>query len=125
MSLFLLGLAGGLGAISRFLVDAFVARHNRLRLPIGTIVVNVSGALLLGILTGWATHAAPGLPAELRLVLGTGFCGGYTTFSTAAVEAMRLGLSGSPDRAVLYAVVTAGGAAAAAFAGLWAGSLLA
>lgn len=125
MTLLLLGIAGGFGAVTRFLVDAFVARHNPFRVPVGTIVINITGALLLGLLTGWATHAAPGLPAQARMVLGTGFCGGYTTYSTAAVEAMRLWLSGSPDRSVLHVVVMFVGAVAAAFAGLWAGALFA
>ena len=80
----LVALAGGLGAVVRFLVDAAVGgRARRFGMPLGTVVVNVTGSFLLGLLTGWwATHTAdPGV----RLVLGTGFLGGYTTISTASV----------------------------------------
>ncbi len=124
MTLLLLALAGGLGAVTRFLVDAFVARHNRWRFPLGTIVINVTGSLLLGFLTGVTVQAAPGLQTELRTILGTGFCGGYTTFSTASVEAVRLTLSGSPMRSAVYAVATAALAVPAAFLGLSLGSML-
>lgn len=84
----LVALAGGAGAVTRFVVDGVVARHNRLSLPLGTLVINVTGSFLLGILTGLVL-AHPGL-SELKMVLGTGFAGGYTTFSTASVEAARL-----------------------------------
>lgn len=85
----LVALAGGLGAVVRFLVDAAVGgRARRFGMPLGTVVVNVTGSFLLGLLTGWwATHTAdPGV----RLVLGTGFLGGYTTFSTASYETVKL-----------------------------------
>lgn len=84
----LVALGGGAGAATRFIVDGVVARHNRLSMPLGTFVINVTGSFLLGILTGLVL-AHPGL-SELKMVLGTGFAGGYTTFSTASVEAARL-----------------------------------
>lgn len=84
----LVALAGGAGAVTRFVVDGVVARHNRFDIPLGTFVINVTGSFLLGILTGLVL-AHPGL-SELKAVLGTGFAGGYTTFSTASVEAARL-----------------------------------
>lgn len=83
----LLSLAGALGAVCRLVVDGGVrARYDRF--PLGTLVVNVSGSLLLGVVTGLVLFH--GAPSELRTVLGTGFCGGYTTFSTASFEAVRL-----------------------------------
>ena len=114
----LLALAGGLGAVTRFVVDGVVARHNRLPFPLGTVVINVSGALLLGALTGLVMRHA-GL-ADLKVVLGTGFLGGYTTFSTASVEAVRLASGPRPAvEAVLHAVGMAVLGLAAAGLGLW------
>lgn len=75
-----LALAGGAGAACRVLVDDAVGR--RWPGPHGIVVVNVTGSLALGVLTGWLTTWAP---AALVLA-GTGFLGAYTTFSTAVVD---------------------------------------
>lgn len=85
----LVALAGGLGAVTRFVVDALVARRSATAgRPLGTAVINITGSFLLGLVTGWwATHTGDPL---LKQVLGTGFLGGYTTFSTACVESVRL-----------------------------------
>lgn len=89
MTPLLIALAGGLGAAARFVADGVVARHNPFPFPLGTVVINVTGSLLLGLLTG-AVIAHSGGPNGVQLILGTGFLGGYTTFSTASVEAVRL-----------------------------------
>lgn len=102
MTLLLVALGGGLGAASRFLVDTWVAQRNRWATPLGTIVVNVTACLLLGLLTGWAL----GRDADSwTAVLGVGFLGGYSTFSTASVEAARLLLVGRARIAVVHALV--------------------
>src|SRR4051812_28663878 len=72
--------AGALGAPTRFLVGAAVSARTRSGFPWGTLVVNATGSLALGVLTGLALYHA--FPAAPKLVLGTGFCGAYTTFST-------------------------------------------
>jgi CrcB protein len=86
----LLGLyvAGMLGAPARYLVDGFVVDRAGGELPVGTFVVNVTGSLFLGFLTGLVLYHA--FPATPRTLLGTGFCGAYTTFSTFAYEIIRL-----------------------------------
>ncbi|MEE6165904.1 MULTISPECIES: fluoride efflux transporter CrcB [unclassified Mycolicibacterium] len=77
-------LLGGLGAVSRFLVDRAVsARHTR-GFPFGTLVVNLSGALLLGFFGGLA------LSPHVALLVGTAYVGAYTTFSTWMLETQRL-----------------------------------
>lgn len=100
-----LALAGGVGAAARYLVDAGVttalARRRPPRVPVATLVVNVTACLLLGLLTGWSL-AHPGTEG-LRAVLGVGFLGGYSTFSTASVEGARLLLDGRGPAAVLHA----------------------
>jgi CrcB protein len=83
-----LALAGAVGAVTRYLVDGRIQEGTSSDHPVGTLFINVSGSLLLGFLTGLALyHAFPGTP---RTVLGTGFCGGYTTFSTFAFETVQL-----------------------------------
>ncbi|OFI39975.1 chromosome condensation protein CrcB [Arthrobacter sp. SW1] len=116
MTVFLMALAGGAGAAARFLVDGLVRTRFRTALPWGTILINVSGSLLLGLLAGLVlrNHAAP----QLQLVLGTGFLGGYTTFSTASVETARLLQSGRAGLALFNALGTMVAGAAAAAAGL-------
>jgi CrcB protein len=83
----LLSVAGGCGAVLRFVVDGLVRDRFGLRLPWGTALINVTGSFLLGLLTGLVAH---GMPMEVLLVLGTGLLGGYTTFSTASIETIRL-----------------------------------
>ncbi len=81
----LIALAGGLGAATRFVVDGVV----RARFPLlPTLVVNVTGSLVLGLLAGLANDGTVGNTAAA--VLGTGFLGGYTTFSAAGAETVRL-----------------------------------
>jgi fluoride exporter len=78
-------LLGGVGAVLRFLVDRAVSRRTARPFPFGTLVVNISGALLLGFLAGLA------LRPHLALLVGTAFVGSYTTFSTWMLETQRLG----------------------------------
>ena len=91
MTLLLLSLAGALGAVCRAVLDG-AARGRWPHDSRGLLAVNVSGSLLLGLVTGLVLfHDAP---VELRTVLGTGFCGGYTTFSTASLDSVRLAQRG-------------------------------
>ena len=89
MIVLLVALAGGLGAVARFVLDGVItARPHRAQgFPTGVMVINVSGSLLLGIVAGLATAS---LPDPLHQILGAGFLGGYTTFSTAAVDTVLL-----------------------------------
>ena len=79
---------GAVGATARYLLDAYVAARFPSTLPWGTFAVNMSGSMLLGFLTGLVTFA--GGPTALKVILGTGFCGAYTTFSTFTFETVRL-----------------------------------
>ena len=87
--------------------------------PWGTLVINATGSLLLGVVTGLVLFHA--CPSELRLLVGTGFCGGYTTFSTFAWETAEL-LGG---RNFLLAALNAGGSAVAGVIAVAAGAALA
>lgn len=83
-----IALAGALGAPLRYVVDTYVEDRVPDVLPLGTLVVNVSGSFLMGLLTGLVLYH--GFPDAPRAVLGTGFCGAYTTFSTFTFETVRL-----------------------------------
>ena len=108
--------AGAAGAPVRYLVDGFVRTHTGAGFPWGTFAVNATGSLLLGLLTGLGLyHAFPETP---RLVLGTGFCGAYTTFSTFTFETVRLVEEGAVGEAFRYALATLVVCAGAAAAGV-------
>lgn len=79
------GLLGGVGAVLRFLVDRAVSARSGKAFPYGTLAVNLSGALILGLLTGLA------LDGHAALLAGTATIGSYTTFSTWMLETQRLG----------------------------------
>ncbi|NEM90681.1 fluoride efflux transporter CrcB [Galbitalea soli] len=83
-----IAVAGGVGAALRFFVDGLVRSRWPAGFPVGTALINVSGSLVLGFVAGLLGHGA--LPPGWELVLGTGLMGGYTTFSTASVESVRL-----------------------------------
>lgn len=122
LTILLLGLAGGLGAGTRFVVDGLVRSRLRTALPVGTIAINITGSFLLGLVAGAViVHAAP---AELQAIAGTGFLGGYTTFSTASFETVRLVQSRRTGLALLNGIGTALAAVGAAAAGLALASLL-
>jgi fluoride exporter len=115
MPLVLIGLGGFAGAISRYIVDGFVSDQTGGGFPWGTLVVNATGSLVLGILFAATTERAI-LPSELRGPLMIGFIGAYTTFSTYMLESWGLIESGSygPAIANLGGSVAIGLAAVAA-----------
>ncbi len=112
--LFVVALA--VGAPARYVVDRLVTEATGGRFPWGTALINVSGSFVLGLLTGLGLYH--GLSTDARLVLGTGFCGAYTTFSTFTFETVRLAERGQSRAAVLNVVLSTGGALAAAAVGL-------
>ncbi|HUR85484.1 MAG TPA: fluoride efflux transporter CrcB [Solirubrobacteraceae bacterium] len=81
-------LLGAVGAVARYGVDLAVAARFGSEFPRGTLAVNLTGTLALGVLVGGA------VPASVELILGIGFLGSYTTFSTWMVESVRLGEAG-------------------------------
>lgn len=115
--------AGALGAASRYLVEGWIQERWRGPFPIGTFVINVSGSLGLGILTGvFAAHVSA--PADVKVLVGTGFLGAYTTFSTLAYESVQLGREGAPGYAVANLLGSTAAGIAAAAIGIWLGGRL-
>ena len=95
-------LAGGAGAVLRSLLIHHVGIRRNDPLPVGTMLVNASGSLLLGILTGLSLYH--GLGSHLLAVIGVGLCGGYTTWSTASWETAHLLHTGQRGYAAIYTV---------------------
>ena len=96
------GLLGGLGAIARFALDAAVSANSSARFPLGTLLVNLSGAAILGLLAGLS------LSGHAYLLLGTATIGSYTTFSTWVFETHRLSEDGLHWPAVLNLLLSLG-----------------
>ncbi|PSL36931.1 camphor resistance protein CrcB [Labedella gwakjiensis] len=114
--------AGGLGAALRYSVDAAITPRLGGSFPLATAVINVSGSFGLGLLVGAAASA--GIPAEWLLVGGGGLMGGYTTFSTASLEAVRLAQKGRYLPAIAYVLGVVVLAVASASLGIAVGSAL-
>ena len=110
-------LAGGLGAGVRFLLDGLIGSLLRTAFPLGTALINITGSFLLGVVAGLAVSGAA--PPSVVLIAGTGFLGGYTTFSTASVETVRLLRSGRTLLALASGPGTLACALGAAAFGFW------
>ena len=117
----LLALGGGVGANARFWLGALVrALHGTTTFPWATFAINVGGSVVLGFVAAlFLRHAPDQAAAESRrvwyLLLGTGFCGGFTTFSTFSLETLELMQEGRPLTAAAYV----GGSVAAGVFGVW------
>ncbi|WP_309073157.1 fluoride efflux transporter CrcB [Paenarthrobacter sp.] len=122
MTVLLLALAGGVGAAARFVVDGLLRQRLKTALPWGTILINVSGSLVLGLLAGLLLRGQAS--ESLFLIVGTGFLGGYTTFSTASLETIRLIQSGRTGLALINGVGSMAASVLAAAAGVGIGLLL-
>lgn len=113
----LLVVAGAVvGAPLRYLTDRAVQMRHASVFPWGTFIVNVTGCLILGLLTGAVAAGAAGV--HLQLLLGTGLCGALTTYSTFSYETLRLTETGARLHATVNAVASVVAGLGAAFAGV-------
>jgi len=108
-----IAVAGGaaIGAPCRYLLDRAVQSRHEQRFPWGTVLINVLGSAVLGVLLGWSAGSAgaigstgsaspAGVPPAVLAALGTGWCGAFTTYSTFGYETVQLAREGLPLRAV-------------------------
>ena len=117
------GAAGAAGAVTRYGLNRAILRQRRSErpFPTGTVVINITGSLMLGLLTGFVLyHSAPN---ALTRIAGSGFCGGYTTFSAASFETAQLLKDGKRGLAAVNLAVTVAGTLLAGGAGLALASL--
>ncbi|MGA5561390.1 fluoride efflux transporter CrcB [Streptomyces platensis] len=113
----LLVVAGAaVGAPLRYLTDRYVQSRHDTVFPWGTFTVNVAGSLILGLLTG--AVAAGAASSHAQLLLGTGLCGGLTTYSTFSYETLRLAADGARGYAAANCVASVAAGLVAAFAGV-------
>ena len=112
-------IAGGCGAVARHLLHGAVQSRHTSRFPYGTVVVNLTGSFALGLVVGLVVYQ--GLDADVRAVVGTGFLGGYTTFSSFSYETFGL----LEDRVPTLALLNSFGSTLAGLACATAGFLLA
>ena len=96
----LVGSAVALGALARYLIGRFFAERVRSQFPVGTLIINISGAFLIGLVAGLVGHKV--VSADVQFVGVTGFLGGYTTFSTMQWESVQLLRGGSASLGMLY-----------------------
>ncbi|MGG1677016.1 fluoride efflux transporter CrcB [Neobacillus sp. NRS-1170] len=116
MHLIIVGIGGFFGAVARYSISKRL--NHKSGLPMGTLTVNLSGAFLLGVITG--------AKADIIIVLlfGTGFMGAYTTFSTLKLEMINLFLKKNNKDFILYTIITYGAGISLAYFGYLVGSFL-
>lgn len=107
----------GVGAVCRYVVDQVISHKHFSVFPWGTFAINVVGSFLLGLSTGLATHH--GLSTTAAAIIGSGFCAGFTTFSTWMWETLALAETGAFVHAGLHAFVSLAIGLVAAGCGLW------
>lgn len=104
-SILLVGIGGAVGSILRYLTSVLLNKYFQSNFPIATFTANVLGCLLIGILLGYFEKQHLANP-ELKLLLITGFCGGYTTFSTFSAENINIIQSGQIETVFIYTALS-------------------
>lgn len=114
----IVALGGGIGSALRFAVSKMIQEHTTYGFPLPTFAVNMAGCLLIGLFYGLATRGSLGGEGT-KMLLATGLCGGFTTFSTFCDENLALVRDGSPCMAMAYAAASVAVGFVAVAAGYW------
>lgn len=112
LNVFLVGVGGFFGAVSRFSVSQFINKKFSFTFPIATLFINLLGSFLLGLMIGL------GIGGSAFLLMGTGFMGAFTTFSTFKLEGIQLHLEKRKRDFLIYNVVSYAGGILLAYIGL-------
>lgn len=115
--LWYIALGSAIGGVGRYLLQGLIQRLTGGTFPTGTLLVNLSGSFLLGMIIRYGVDT-PTLTPEVRAFLTIGLCGGYTTFSTFSYETVALMEDGEWTRATLYVALSVGLSLLATFLGL-------
>jgi CrcB protein len=110
-------IGSGIGGAARLVLGNLIQHRAGMSFPVGTLVINITGSFILGFLLSYFL-ATPHVAPEIRALLTTGFCGGYTTFSTFSFETATLIEDGRYERASLYVVLSVAVSLLGVFAGL-------
>ena len=106
-----------IGGMARYLLGGMLQRQTGATFPIGTLIINITGSFLLGLILRYAVDT-PTVSAEARAFLTVGLCGGYTTFSTFSYETVALMEDGQWPRAALYVALSVGLSIVGVFLGI-------
>lgn len=115
--LLLVGAGGFIGSIARYLTVISIDKKFNSVFPLGTLVVNIAGSFILGVLLAVIAKKTGSHSEQWRLFLGVGFCGGFTTFSAFALENLNLLQEKFPGSAFLYIIVSLAGGLLAVWSG--------
>ena len=115
--LWYIAVGSAIGGVSRYLVGGLLQRLAGGTFPAATLLINVTGSFLLGLILRYGVDTTT-LTPEVRAFLTVGFCGGYTTFSTFSYETIALAEDGQWTRAALYVTLSVGLSLVATFLGL-------
>lgn len=115
-NILLVAFGGAVGSVLRYLVSKWLQEASSVAFPVGTLVVNVVGCLLIGLIYGASDRR--GISGDMRLLLTVGFCGGFTTFSTFMNESLSLMRADNLLSLALYASLSVG----LGLVAVWAGS---
>jgi CrcB protein len=124
-SVLAVALGGAVGSVLRFLIQTLATNRFGPGFPIGTFIINLSGSFAIGIVAELALTRAFGVSPEVRTFLAVGVLGGYTTFSSFALESLNLLRDGAPLTALGYSLGSVVLGVLAAYAGLVVARLLA
>jgi len=113
----IVGLGGGAGSMLRYAVQKIVSPQNDAAFPTATLIVNISGCFLIGILGGFAIRSL-NWNEEMKLLLMTGFCGGFTTFSAFTLEGIGLLKENKTGLFIIYLTASVLGGLLATFIGI-------
>lgn len=119
-SLLLVGVGGAIGAMARYGLSVLVGRAWPLGFPLATLLINIIGSLLMGLVIGTLARSSPPMAADIRLFVAIGILGGFTTFSSFSLDAIILMERGELAMAGLYVVLSV----VVCLAGLYLGLLI-
>lgn len=115
----LVGIGGALGSIARYLSGVAVGRVWQSSFPLATMLINITGSLIMGLFIGWLARTTPAWQADARLFFAIGVLGGFTTLSSFSLDTVVLLERGEVAQAAVYVTVSIAVSIVALFVGLW------